>query len=233
MAAFFSAVPLAPAELARRSPRRTTCSRRLRTPFGAVQTQGQGQEQGDDEDIPNLYKVTAAPTYEEMLAWAEETDERIATGRLPPLGSRQPHSAEGAAGTAGVSGGSLLSQQEQAQMATLAGLLSKRRRGAAPLSEQEEASLRAAVAGLSSSVDRTDPESVEGNSSSPASGGDAGDAGGEVAPGGVEVEDLVLNQIYGSREVRDKVYLYAWSLMKNRQEKAEREAEEQERQRRR
>lgn len=34
-------------------------------------------------------------------------------------------------------------------------------------------------------------------------------------------------------QVRDKVYLYAWSLMKNRQEKAERDAEDQERQRRR
>lgn len=47
-----------------------------------------------------------------MLAWAQETDERIATGRLPPLGSRQPSGAA----TAGAAGGSLLSEQEQAQV---------------------------------------------------------------------------------------------------------------------
>ena len=60
-----------------------------------------------------VFQVTAAPTYEEMLAWAEETDNRIASGRLPALGSRQPPSA---AGTAGAAGGSLLSGQELAQV---------------------------------------------------------------------------------------------------------------------
>lgn len=64
----------------------------------------------------SLFQVTAAPTYEEMLAWAEETDERISAGRLPPLGSREPPPAAGAAGTAGAAGGSLLSEQEQAQV---------------------------------------------------------------------------------------------------------------------
>eukprot|EP00903_Cladosiphon_okamuranus_P012397 g11619.t1 len=218
MAAFMPAVPLAPAELSRRSPRRSS-GRWRAPPACAVQPQGERQEQGDDEDTPNLYRVTVAPTYEEMLAWAQETDERITNGRLPPLGSRQPPSG---VSTAGAAGGSLLSEQEQAQMETLAGLLSKRRRDGGPLSEQEEDSLRAAMAGLSSSVNQVDDESFGGSSSSPdpAAGGV-----GEVAPDGAESEDLVRNQVYGSREVRDKVYLYAWSLMKTRQEKAKHEAE--------
>lgn len=53
------------------------------------------------------------PTYEEILAWAQETDKRIAAGKLPPLGSRRTSSVE--AGTV-AAGGNLLSDQEEAQV---------------------------------------------------------------------------------------------------------------------
>lgn len=62
--------------------------------------------------FPN--QVTHVPTYEEMLAWAEETDKRIAAGELPPLGSRPTPSA----GAATAAGDNLLSDQEQAQVCT-------------------------------------------------------------------------------------------------------------------
>ncbi|CAM9791795.1 unnamed protein product, partial [Scytosiphon promiscuus] len=184
-------------------------------------------------------EVTPVPTYEEMLAWAEETDKRIAAGQLPPLGSRRHPSgaAEAATVTAAAAaaaeeslGETFLSDQEQAQMATVAELLGKRRRRGSPLSEEEESILRTAMAGLSASVDNDEeakhtnsgddgaPVSVPGSNVSPSSQAPAPDDGGGRA------DDLVHNQIYGSREVRDKVYLYAWSLMKNRQEKAERKA---------
>ncbi|CAM9763425.1 unnamed protein product [Ectocarpus sp. 8 AP-2014] len=166
-----------------------------------------------------------------MLVWAEETDRRIATGQLPPLGSRRPPSGDGAVTvTAAEQQGaraSLLSDQEQAQMATLSELLSKRRRQSPPLSDEEESALRAAMAGLSASVENgTDAKALD-VAADTSSGPDTSDgditAAGHVA---AEAEDIIPNHIYGSREVRDQVYLYAWSLMKNRQDAAEREAEQ-------
>lgn len=52
-------------------------------------------------------QVTAVPTYKEMLAWAAETDRRVAAGELPPLGSGQRGATRAA--------DNLLSDQEKAQ----------------------------------------------------------------------------------------------------------------------
>ncbi|CAM9844188.1 unnamed protein product [Ectocarpus fasciculatus] len=164
-----------------------------------------------------------------MLVWAEETDRRIATGKLPPLGSRRPPSGDGTVTGADFeqqgAGASLLSDQEQAQMATLSELLSKRRRQSPPLSDEEESALRAAMAGLSASVENDSDAKALGVAVDTSSGPDTSDRGVAVPGHGVEAEDMVPNHIYGSREVRDQVYLYAWSLMKNRQDAAESEAE--------
>ncbi|CAM9811035.1 unnamed protein product [Pylaiella littoralis] len=198
-----------------RSPWRGRMKARPR-PLSVIQLEKGEQDEG--EDTPNLFRVTHVPTYEEMLAWAEETDKRIAAGELPPLGSRPTPSA----GAATAAGDNLLSDQEQAQMAALSELLSKRRRQGSLLSDAEETSLRAAMTGLSESVENPDFDGDYAATSFSSSD----DGNGPVITD-ERADDLVRNQVYGSREVRDKIYLYAWSLMKDRQEQAETEAPEQ------
>ncbi|CAM9952180.1 unnamed protein product, partial [Hapterophycus canaliculatus] len=186
----------------------------------------QGRDEGHakqdrGEDIPNLFTVTPAPTYEEMLQWAEETDKRIAAGQLPPLGSRRH--ASGAAGAAAAaaaatataqqsSGATFLSDEEHAQMATLAELLGKRRKQGSPLSEEEESSLRqargpTAMAGLSASVENDQETERVSSSASGTLGSDPGPSY-PSHPSAADdddgrADDLVHNQIYGSREVRN------------------------------
>ncbi|CAM9182367.1 unnamed protein product [Ectocarpus sp. 12 AP-2014] len=231
LTAFVPAVPPVPRLVSRRSI--SQCGGRMPRDLQALSAAA--VEQGDDheqqnqvEDIPNLFRVTPVPTYEEMLVWAEETDRRIATGQLPPLGSRRPPSGDGAVTVTAAeqhgAGASLLSDQEQAQMATLSELLSKRRRQSPPLSDEEESALRAAMAGLSASVENdTDAKAID-VAADTSSGPDTSD--GDITAAGhvAEAEDIIPNHIYGSRQVRDHVYLYAWSLMKDRQDAAEREA---------
>ncbi|CAM9682273.1 unnamed protein product [Sphacelaria rigidula] len=71
-----------------------------------------------------------------MLAWAEETDARIARGEIPPLGAG--NAASGAASGIGGAPGS----QDHVQLSRVSELLSKRRRQGAPLSEDDVSALR-------------------------------------------------------------------------------------------
>eukprot|EP00904_Undaria_pinnatifida_P010749 jgi/Undpi1/6804/HiC_scaffold_21.g09280.m1 len=184
-------------------------------------------DDADEEvDATNLLTVTPVPTHEEMLAWAKETDKRIAAGELPPFSA-------GSAGPTRGNTSSLLSDQEQmqARLDTVSKLLSKRREKGSYLSEEEKTALRSAIEGVSASVAGND-DSFFGESVSDAESGGGVGTGVDGGHGAAESE-LVHNPIYGSREtllaflicnvkVRDKVYLYAWSLVKNKQEEAER-----------
>ncbi|CAB1101774.1 unnamed protein product [Ectocarpus sp. CCAP 1310/34] len=154
--------------------------------------------------VCNAIRVTPVPTYEEMLVWAEETDRRIATGQLPPLGSRRPPSGDAAVTVTAAeqqgAGACLLSDHEQAQMATLSELLSKRRRQSPPLSDEEESALRAAMAGLSASVEKdTDAKALD-VAADTSSGPDTSDGDITAAGHEAEAEDIIPNHIYGSRE---------------------------------
>lgn len=60
-------------------------------------------------------QVTPVPTYEEMLAWAEQVDARIAKGELSPIGSGRQTGDRGGADSGGVDG-VLGSNQEQIEV---------------------------------------------------------------------------------------------------------------------
>ncbi|CAM9230927.1 unnamed protein product [Choristocarpus tenellus] len=184
----------------------------------------------------------AIPTYEEMLEWATEADARIAKGELPPFGSAEaergskPLSPQEKSQVTAVEqvlnrrrrkGSPLSPEDVQKLKEGLQGITNLMasdegftKGGDASFGEERElvgdgkrqtdfcvGEEKVLVQGSGTMSDIRGPqEQIED--------GDRQFNQEEEGTGGNR--NFIPNTIYGSQEVRDKLYLYAWSLLQDR-----------------
>lgn len=158
------------------------------------------------------YTVIPIPTREEMLDWAAEADRRIARGELPPLGGS---SEDGFEEDTQAMGARPLSRDERQQLLRAADLLRERSQLADPLTTDEALKLSTSLGDVAAILQHDEASrkhminhrlrSFELNGKD------------KVVEGTVHVS----NSAYGSAEVRDKLYLYAWSMLHDKFKKKE------------
>ncbi|CAM9215671.1 unnamed protein product [Phaeothamnion confervicola] len=159
----------------------------------------------------DMYSVTPVPTYLEMLQWAAGVDAKVDAGLLPGLN----------VGGLPSGGGRPLSGQDRSRFVAAANVLKRRSRQTGPMTAGEMESLRGALEGIEKLIADRDtlpkpPFPLAGGVGGPAANPLACDDAIRTAAG-LEGDAVICSPVYGSREVRDKIYLYVWSLLQKQQ----------------
>jgi hypothetical protein len=141
---------------------------------------------GGEQNDAGLYKVTPVPTYEEMLAWADCMD-----GQMSASAHKEQEERDAS-----------IVEELMLSLSSLQNMLDS----AEPSLEGSDAErINVAMSRMRETIERVAAEECEIEEKLARQNGDLRQ---DEGPGSYS--------IYGSREARDKIYLYVWSLLQRR-----------------
>lgn len=164
------------------------------------------------DDTTERIEVVRVPEYEEMLAWAVDMDAQVEERRIAGLGGRV---AEPSATAVDLTKKKPLEEKEALKINKIVQMLSRRVETKRVFFPNEMEELREALRDVETLL-RDDAEHLKKAQQDAAAHNQAGRAKSRFQ----KRREMMIEEtgdfdpIYGSKEVRDQIYLYLWSLVK-------------------